>query len=494
MRRFRSGIAPLVALAVSVACHTGCPTSEEPDPEPPAERDDFPYITDDQGRVLILHGMNFMGSSKHSEGHMPPVDEAVLDRFGSEWGFNVSRFLIFWDLLEPSPGEINADYLDDIEHWMDLHRDAGVFVVLDMHQDVYAERFCCDGAPEWAIRDDGEPFELQSQWFANYFQPAVQRSFDNFWLYEDGDHADLQDHYLGVWQAVAARFADHPAVLGYDIMNEPHPGTMIDPVELLGEENPGSPHIDFDEQHFQPFYQRMIEGIRGVDDDGWIFFEPRYGAPGTGTPSYMGVLTDPRPEGNRLVYAPHLYSLSFEVTHVYDAEGDPTLPNWEQHRAAEMAAQDCPLLLGEWGFDSSWENADQAYVDVLQMADRISQGWTYWSMDPGGWGMVDADWNEKAPADRLVHPYPQRIAGVPLSYGYDHGTRVMHVEFGDREGVSGSTEIYLASDRHYPDGYEVWCSDAEDSWSTVLDTDRDVLEVETTPGDAPHRVEIRPAP
>ena len=32
-----------------------------------------------------------------------------------------------------------------------------------------------------------------------------------------------------------------------------------------------------------------------------------------------------------------------------------------------MAAQNCPMLIGEWGFDSSWENADQSYVDVLTM-------------------------------------------------------------------------------------------------------------------------------
>ena len=479
-------------LVAALALSIGCPTDEVTEPDPPAERDDYPYITDDQGRVLILHGMNLMSASKHSEGHMPPVEEDLLDRFGAEWGFNVTRFLIFWDLLEPDPGEINGDYLDDIEHWMDLHLDAGVYVILDMHQDVYAERFCCDGAPEWAIRDDGQPFEMQSQWFANYFQPAVQRSFANFWAYDEGDHADLQDHYLGVWQAVADRFADHPAVLGYDLMNEPHPGSMVDAVELLGEQVPGSTHIEFDERYLQPFYQRMIDGIREVDGDNWIFFEPRYGAPGNGVPSYMGVLTDPRPEGNRLVYAPHLYSVAFEVTNVYDAEGDPTIPSWEQYRAAERAAQDCPMILGEWGFDDSWENADQAYVDVLQMADRVSQGWTYWSMDPGGWGMTDSDWNEKPPADRLVHPYPQRIAGEPVSYGYDHDTKVMHVEFVDRVGVSGPTEIYLASSRHYPDGYEVLCSDAEGSWTPTLDGALDVLQVETPPGDAVHRIEIRP--
>ena len=216
-------LVPVLGLALFV----GCPADDADAPLLPGDDDDtteeeetFPYITDDQGRVLILHGMNTIGSSKHSEGHMPPMDEAVIARMADDWGFNVSRFLIFWDLLEPRPGEINDDYLDAIEPWLDLHHDAGMLVILDMHQDVYSEHFCCDGAPEWAIRDDDIPFDMQSAWFANYLQPAVKRAFDNFWAYDRGEHADLQDHYMSMWAAVAARFKDHPGVM------EAHSGTV----------------------------------------------------------------------------------------------------------------------------------------------------------------------------------------------------------------------------------------------------------------------------
>ncbi len=488
MRQKPGWIVGMMALIVVLV---GCPKEEE-EPPPDDSREDFPYIVDDQGRVMILHGINVMSASKGAEDRMPPIDESVVQRLSADWGFNLSRFLIFWDHVEPSPGEIDQAYLDDVELRLDWHADAGVYVLLDMHQDVYAERFCCDGAPEWAIRDDGEPFEMQSQWFANYFQPAVIRSFDNFWLYDDGEHADLQDHYADMWAAVVERFKDHPAVLGYDIMNEPSPGSANDATELLGEENPAGTHPDFDVDYFQPFYQRVIDRIRQVDNDGWIFFEPRYGAPAGGTPNYMGALTDPRPEGNRLVYAPHLYSLLLEATNTYNPDMDPTIPNWERNRVEEMAAWNCPMIIGEWGFDSSWENADQSYLDILAMADRVSHGWTYWSLDPGGWGMVDGDWNEKPPADYLVHPYPQRIAGVPQSYGYDPDTRVMHLQFVDREGVTGPTEIYVAAGRHYPDGWELVVGDAEGSWTSSFDETTEILTLETTPGDGVHEIEIRP--
>ena len=470
---------------------TSDPVEDEPVPEEP-ERESFPYIVDEQGRVLILHGINVMSASKGAEDRMPPIDESVVQRMADDWGFTISRFLIFWDHVEPEPGEIDQGYLDDVAERLDWHADAGIHVVLDMHQDVYAERFCCDGAPEWAIRDDGEPFEMQSQWFVNYFQPAVQRSFDNFFLYTDGEHADLQDHYMHMWAAGPDPVPHHPAVLGYDLMNEPSCGTWTDPLELLGEENPAGPHADFDRDLFQPFYQRLIDRIREVDTESWIFFEPRYGAPANGMPSYMGVLTDPRPEGDRLVYAPHLYSILFEATGSYSPDTDLAIPNWEENRAEEMAAQDCPLLIGEWGFDSSWENADQAYLDVLAVSERVSQGWMYWSLDPGGWGIVDSDWNEKAPVDRLVHPHPRAIAGVPLSYRYDHDGRVMRLEFTDREGVEGPTEIYVAASRHYPDGWELVVGDPDGTWTSTFDEASDIVSVETSSSDDVHVIEIRP--
>jgi len=212
----------------------GCPSAEP-------ERVDDPWITDEAGRVLILHGANIDGSAKSTPDHMPQQDLATVRRMVTDWGWNHARFLIFWDGLEPESGVIDEAYLDRIEARMDEFADLGVHVVLDMHQDVYSSVFCCDGAPEWAVRDDGEPFALQSRWFLNYFQPAVQRAFDNFWLYTDGEHADLQDHYGDAWVAVARRFVDHPAVIGYDLMNEPSPGSMNDMLELLGEEHPEAP-------------------------------------------------------------------------------------------------------------------------------------------------------------------------------------------------------------------------------------------------------------
>lgn len=451
------------------------------------ERQSYPWITDDAGRVLILHGANIDGSAKGTADHMPAQDQATIERMVTDWGWNHARFLIFWDGLEPEPGVIDEAYLDLIEGRMDGFAEMGVHVVLDMHQDVYSEVFCCDGAPGWAVRDDGIPFELQDRWFLNYFEPAVERAFDNFWLYDDGEHADLQDHYGDAWVAVASRFADHPAVIGYDLMNEPSPGSMNDWTELLGTENPDGTHPTFDVERLQPFYQRLIDRIREVDADNWIFFEPRYGAPGDGLPSYLGVLTDPRPEGDRLAYYPHLYSVDLEASASYDADNQ-VVADWERNRVQELERRRTPLAIGEWGLSQGTDGVERFMADVVTMADRMMAGWAYWDYSFGGWMPVDADGVERPTMDLLVRAWPKAIAGTPTSFGFDPETGVFFVEFDSREGVTGATEIHLPT-RHYPDGWtlEVSAEAFSESWDAAGETLS--VSIEAT---GSHRIEVRP--
>lgn len=454
------------------------------------------FITDAQGRVLFFHGMNINAGAKGAPGHIQPLDETDMQRVARDFGLNFVRYLIFWDGVEPKPGQINQTYLDAVELQLDMLHAAGLWVMLDMHQDVYAKRFCCDGAPEWAIRDDGLPFEMQSEWFANYLQPAVKRAFDNFWAYDRGEHAFLQDHYVAMWAAVAERFRDHPAVIGYDIMNEPHPGSDIDVIELLGNENPNSSHRAYDLEDLQPFYQRAIEAIREVDEENWIFVEPRYGAPGLGMPSYFGLFTDPRPGAARVAYAPHLYSLKTEATGVYDLEGDHTVANWERERSLELGKQPMPMLIGEWGLSHSTVNVERAILDVIELCDRMMAGWAYWDYSFGGWGFWEPDGSEGPNADLIVRPYPRRVAGEPLAYGYDRETRVFALRFLPQDDVTAPTVIGLPADRLYPDGWilEVSVDGAVDPTAIQeWDASLGVVRVTTGTDKAERTIEVRPA-
>ena len=483
----------LLALALGLLSAAGCSSSSTPAVEP-AEEDTF-FMRDEAGRVVILHGMNIMSSAKGDPERLPNLKEEDVVRYAREWGFNAVRYLIFWDGIEPTRGEYDSAYLDATEERLDWFADNGVHVILDMHQDVYSTFFCCDGAPEWAIEDDDIPFEQLPQWDLNYFTDAVVAAFDNFFDYE-GEHPYLQDHYAGAWVEVVKRFKDHPAVLGYDIMNEPSPGSALDAADFTYTP-PDGPAAEFDRTKFADFYQRTINAIREVDEEGWILYEPRYAAAANGQASYIRKLEDPREGEPRIVYSPHLYSINMEFYEAYSPETDDTLADWEDNRNLETAAQGAPLLCGEWGFDPNWGNADLFMAEVLDMYDRMMSSWTYWSYDPWGWGIWESDEDgnfarERDNANDLVRTYPRSIAGVPRSFSYDPESRVFDLAFDPSPSATLATQIYVPATRHYSEGWSLsGCEEAQGCTSS-WDADSEILQV-FTPNQT-DRIDLRITP
>src|SRR5206468_2013299 len=75
--------------------------------------------------------------------------------------------------------------------------------------------------------DDGLPNQPQNGFPGNYLaMPALQHAFDHFWANDPGPGGvGLQDRYAAAWRHVAERFAGNRYVLGYDLLNEPWPGS-----------------------------------------------------------------------------------------------------------------------------------------------------------------------------------------------------------------------------------------------------------------------------
>ncbi|RME51869.1 MAG: hypothetical protein D6795_07570, partial [Deltaproteobacteria bacterium] len=219
-----------------------------------------PWIIDPAGRVAIFHGVNMMNKQAP---YLPSIGDADIERVAG-WGMNIVRFGIFWAALEPEAGAFNEAYLAEVERFLDRFHAAGLFVLLDMHQDVYGEKYGGDGAPVWAAIDDGLPFRPKPFWGLDYFTRAVIRAFDNFWDDVPGpDGVGLQEHFARNWRRVAERFRDHPALLGYDLFNEPYFGSH------------GFVTGKFERRYLQPFYERAIREIREVDDRNVVFYEPK---------------------------------------------------------------------------------------------------------------------------------------------------------------------------------------------------------------------------
>ena len=154
-------------------------------------------IKDQFGRQLILHGLNTSSSAKSEPLRNPWIIESDVDREAKEFGFNFVRYLIFWDAIEPQKDVFDQAYLDRVEERVNWYTSRGMYVMLDMHQDLYSAKFGGDGAPEWAIRTDGaEPLDLgpDTPWWLKNIDPQVMKSWTNFWEYTR--HKDLQDHYI----------------------------------------------------------------------------------------------------------------------------------------------------------------------------------------------------------------------------------------------------------------------------------------------------------
>src|SRR5690606_26464663 len=70
-------------------------------------------------------------------------------------------------------------------------------------------------------------FEATDLWSDAYLtSPAVHEALDAFWANAPGPTGvGLQDSFAAMWAQVATRVGAHPAVVGYDLLNEPTPGT-----------------------------------------------------------------------------------------------------------------------------------------------------------------------------------------------------------------------------------------------------------------------------
>lgn len=484
---------PFVLLSLALAS-TACRTEKK---EPPVARSGPSFMTDADGRALIFRGTNVESGAKSRPGHTISLTDDEIKMLGKEMGFNFVRYLVFWDGLEPQPGKYDEAYIDQIVGDIDRFVAAGMWVLVDVHQDVYAAKFCCDGAPDWAIRDDDLPFKLNPSWSLNYLQPAVKRAWDNFWAYKDGDHADLQDHYVAMLRHLATRLRTHPGVIGYDIMNEPHPGSYFDEFEVaMRTESELSP--EFDKDYLHPFYQRAINAIREADTEKYVFFEARYGSPGDGSPSWIPPLVDPRDGDSRLVFAPHLYSFAMELNGVYTPE-DPTIKLWEENRKKELERQNMPLVLGEWGLAYGTEDSERYVTELVEMTERMLMGSAHWSFDPSGpdgWSIYDRENKTFNPIFEIFdRPYPRVTAGEPTKLHFDADALKLTYAWKQVDGVTGETEVFVPMARENSGAFLVELSDAEGSWTHSWDEELPgLLRIKANEKTATHELVVRPAP
>ncbi|MFI0982456.1 glycoside hydrolase family 5 protein [Streptomyces sp. NPDC021093] len=364
----------------------------------------IPKLTDDHGRVLTLRGWNVEDKTNRGDAALSAITEKHF-RDMSAKGFNFARLLIFWDDLEAERGRYSEQYLRKIERILDWARKYGVKVLLDGHQDVFGPAFGHRGIPEWATRTDGLPFTPQpDDWFSEYFQPAVQRAFTH--LYED---EDLRRAQAAVWRLLADRFEDHPAVFGYDFINEPM-GELKD-----GEDLPtAARRIERDQ--ITPMHNRLAAAVRSVDRDNWLFVEPTP-IVGEGVPTGLGRIKDPK---RKVVYAPHFYNAGMEAGADYDP-GAGWIEAYEAAVTQYPKRYGVPVVVGEWGpLNNDLPNMGSFYRDALASMARYGSGWAgYVWCYGGGYCAVDAAGELRGNKQQTAAPYAAAVAGRVRNESYD---------------------------------------------------------------------------
>lgn len=400
LRAMLTAAAAVAALLAPATAHAGAGGPGVPPPTDPG----IPPLTDGQGRVLTLRGWNIEDKTHRGEQALSAITERHLRDLRAQ-GFGFARLLVFWDDLEPRPGQYSERYLRRIERVLDWAGRQDVRVVLDAHQDVFGPAFGHRGIPEWATRTDGLPFTPHpDDWFAEYFEPAVQRAFTH--LYEDHD---LRRAQARMWRTLATRFAGHPAVLGYDLINEP-----------MGEPRPGedlpAAARRVEREQLTPMYNRLAGAIRPADRDAWLFVEPTP-VVGEGVPTGLGRIRDPR-----VVYAPHFYDTAMEAGADYDP-GAGWIEAYERAVTAYPRRYRVPVVVGEWGPpDSSLPHMNRFYRDAMASLGRYASGWAgYVWCYGGGYCALDGTGAFRANKELTVEPYAEAVAGTVRSAAYDPG-------------------------------------------------------------------------
>lgn len=420
------------------------------------------WITDAQGRVVILHGLNQVYKLAPYE---PSADGFGADdaAFLQANGFSAVRVGVIWSAVEPRPGSYDDAYLDSIAATVNVLRAHGIVSLLDFHQDLFNEKFQGEGAPAWAVEDGGlpnPPLGFPGNYFAN---PAEDASWDAFWNNAPAsDGVGLQDHYARAWARVAARFRNSPSVFGYEVLNEPWPGTVWEPclVPLIG-----CPLFD---ATLTAFYQRVIPAIRAADPVKTVWYEPAV-LFNEGIATNVGGSSDAHTG-----FAFHDYC-GVES----EAQNNLTCPQEDAitfgNASAYSSRHAIPQLVTEFGATNDLSNVQS----VTALADQNRVGWLEWAYTGGDITSSAPDAQAlvldptKPPTGSnvvtgklkvLAQVYPKLVAGIPTAWSFANGVFALSFSTARADGSgsfpAGSETDIAVPAIQFPHGYRVVVSGA----------------------------------
>lgn len=410
-------------------------------------------IYDQLGRRVLLRGTNYNVLTEYWAANESVATVKNYDKNDFKemafYGFNHIRLLFSWSMLEPTRGNYNQAYINQIKQAIEDAAEYGIYVIIDMHQDAYSKYIftpqsggeVCespqkgwDGAPEWACLTEGK---TTCNTGSRESSPAVAQAWHNLWKNTDG----IADACIDAWKELVRQTCHYPNVAGYDLINEPSLGIDSYPVEI---------------KRYSRFLSNLIKGIREVEQQAGgyehiIFFENTVTWNKESLPGIpeLGFTKDPN-----VVFSGHNYFGSIQDIFTIE-QGFELFENLRKLFNTSFYG-------GEWGFfGNPFDKLDEIKRYVAQ-EDKYFWHSAYWgwSEAPGDPHVISWDGNnypEKhlhlVEVDKngiytgvkkdifleiIARTRPNAIAGKPLSLksNPDDGTMLLKARTGEETGIT----------------------------------------------------------
>lgn len=503
------------------------------------------WFKDADGRYVLFRGVNIGTQSKIGPYFLPlklnaPGDfDAELKRVSpcldalQQLGFNVVRLPVTWKGLEPLSGKgLSQGYVEAFGKFVDALYRRNLFVIVEFHQDIASDLYGGDGFPDWALAVDEKhplpesPPGSSSHWFLRYedvwwpinmcldphwpWDPAlndlVRNTERSFWSNRCDNVSfglkgyPTQSAFIHTVGNLADAWKTNPAVIGYDLFNEPN--------------DVGFDRAVFEKEYLTTFYSNALREIRQTarDTNSFVFVEPRtdwdylptnasetglsFVTDGKQIHCYLGE-DDPRSflhaggtnGSERAVFAFHFYD-SWTSLWAGFGLGDNMANKAREwpgiFQAMVSAGTDRNLIpfMTEFGAQNSWrhfstplkkgvyDTQDRAYLDLgLRQVESNFLNTTLWDYDfyaddpeKGG-----DQWNGEAfslltqsgasswavrDADIIARPYPMRSSAKPELLYFDLKSKHAAIILSGKP-VAAPTIVYVPRDIQYTNQFEV---------------------------------------